>query len=275
MPASASRCCDNRLNPPSTSWAFGHRLRQAGLLGSCLPRRLKRRQHHHRIILVSMRARTLRPSNMDHTRRTRLGHLDNQSKRSDNPTRRHTSIGNLSPIDYETRHRHSQRHNHHNHPVQKTGSGSDCRRDGIHYSVGRKMLLDEFRLRVGGVPGCRPRRQYQKQARAREPAKRAALARFEDDERARVALDGFPGRLDRHAAGHDLHDRSLANLVVAHRLATLEIKDDGPTLRRTEEHARHPSIAAGHARSIRSRLTRAALLRRGRKRHKIPTFHRP
>ncbi len=203
------------------------------------------------------------------------GHLDNRSKRSDNPTRRHTSIGNLSPIDYETRHRHSQRHNHHNHPVQEIGSGSDCRRDGVHYSVGRKMLLDEFRLRVGGVPSCRPRRQYQKQARDREPAKRAALARFEDDERARVALDGFPGRLDRHAAGHDLHDRSLANLVVAHRLATLEIKDDGPTLRRAEEHARHPSIAAGHARSIRSRLTRAALLRRGRKRHKIPAFHRP
>ncbi len=41
---------------------------------------------------------------MDHTRRTRLHNLDNRLKRSENPTGRHTSIGNLSPIDYETRH---------------------------------------------------------------------------------------------------------------------------------------------------------------------------
>src|SRR5438045_3482306 len=65
-----------------------------------------------------------------------------------------------------------------------------------------------------------------------------SLAGGEGDERAGRALDVLAGDLDRDAATDDVHDSALAYVVVAHRLATLELDRDSPALRRAEEYAR-------------------------------------
>jgi len=59
-----------------------------------------------------------------------------------------------------------------------------------------------------------------------------ALARGEGDERAGRALDVLTGGLDRDAATDDVHDGALAYVVVAHRLATLELDRHRPALGR-------------------------------------------
>jgi len=52
------------------------------------------------------------------------------------------------------------------------------------------------------------------------------LAWIEGRKRARFALDGFRGALDRYSAGDHLQYRPLANLVIAKLLATLKVDHD-------------------------------------------------
>src|SRR5207249_820265 len=99
------------------------------------------------------------------------------------------------------------------------------------------------------------------------------LAGGEGDERAGRTLDVLAGDLDRDAATDDVHDGALAYVVVAHRLATLELDRDSPALRRAEEDARNLALPSRNTRRVGARLTRMLLLRRGRQRRQIPALH--
>ncbi len=67
-----------------TSWAFGHRLRTAGLLGSMQLELLDRQQWH--------------------TRQELANAIFEWIEAWYNPRRRHSALGNLSPVDYERHH---------------------------------------------------------------------------------------------------------------------------------------------------------------------------
>ena len=83
-----------------TSWAFGHRLRDAGLLGS-----MGRVGSAYDNAMMESFFSTLQRELLDRrqwqTRRELASAIFEWIEAWYNPRRRHTSIGNLSPVDYE------------------------------------------------------------------------------------------------------------------------------------------------------------------------------
>ena len=83
-----------------TSWAFGHRLREAGLLGS-----MGRVGSAYDNAMMESFFSTLQRELLDRrrwqTRRELARAIFEWIEAWYNPRRRHTSIGNLSPVDYE------------------------------------------------------------------------------------------------------------------------------------------------------------------------------
>lgn len=86
-----------------TSWLFGHRLRQAGLLGS-----MGRVASSVNNALIESFWSTMQRELLDRTSwdsRTQLASaMFEWIEGFYNPRRRHTSLGNLSPADYEALH---------------------------------------------------------------------------------------------------------------------------------------------------------------------------
>ena len=86
-----------------TSWLLGHRLRQAGLLGS-----MGRVASSGDNALIESFWSTIQRELLDRTNwdsRTQLASaMFEWIEAFYNPTRRHTALGNLSPADYETLH---------------------------------------------------------------------------------------------------------------------------------------------------------------------------
>ena len=64
------------------------------------------------------------------------------------------------------------------------------------------------------------------------------LAGLEGHECPGLAFDRLPGALHRDAPRDDLHETALANLMLCQLLATSEVDDHDPALRRREQHAR-------------------------------------
>jgi transposase InsO family protein len=86
-----------------TSWLFGHRLRQAGLLGS-----MGRVASSVDNALIESFWSTMRRELLDRSNRDSRSQLSSamfeRIEGFDKPTRRHTTLGHLSPVDYEKRH---------------------------------------------------------------------------------------------------------------------------------------------------------------------------
>ena len=83
-----------------TSWAFGHRLRDAGLLGS-MGRVGSAYDNAMMESFFSTLQRELLERRQWQTRRELASAIFEWIEAWYNPRRRHTSIGNLSPVDYE------------------------------------------------------------------------------------------------------------------------------------------------------------------------------
>ena len=110
-----------------TSWVFGHRLREAGLLGSMGRVAQLGRQHHDRVVLVDHAARTARHPPLELARR-------NSRRRSSSGSRPGTTRAAGTPASAmlsPARVREpftpppSPRHDHHTRRVRRTGSGSE------------------------------------------------------------------------------------------------------------------------------------------------------
>jgi putative transposase len=86
-----------------TSWLFGHRLRQAGLLGS-----MGRVASSVDNALIESFWSTMQRELLDRSTWTSRAELSSAMfewiEGFSNPTRRHTALGNLSPIEFETLH---------------------------------------------------------------------------------------------------------------------------------------------------------------------------
>jgi putative transposase len=88
------------LAPHNTSWAFGHRLREAGLLGS-----MGRVGSAYDNAMMESFFSTLQRELLDRrqwqTRKELASAIFEWIEAWYNPHRRHSSIGNLSPVAYE------------------------------------------------------------------------------------------------------------------------------------------------------------------------------
>lgn len=86
-----------------TSWLFGHRLRQAGLLGS-----MGRVASSVDNALIESFWSTMQRELLDRTNWTLKTQLASAMfewiEAFYNPTRRHTALGNLSPVEFERLH---------------------------------------------------------------------------------------------------------------------------------------------------------------------------
>ena len=91
-----------------TSWIFGHRLREAGLLGSMGRVASSVDNSHDRVVLVDHAARAARPPPWQ-TRDELATAIFEWIEGFYNPIRRHTSIGSLTPADFEARYTPSRR----------------------------------------------------------------------------------------------------------------------------------------------------------------------
>jgi hypothetical protein len=88
-----------------------------------------------------------------------------------------------------------------------------------------------------------------------------ALARIEYDQRSGLALHGLSGRFDQDPARNHLHDRALADVMIAHLLPAAKVEYHDPALGRREQDTRILVTDRRHAWRIGSRLARYALFR--------------
>lgn len=107
-----------------TSWLFGHRLRQAGLLGSMGRIGCGLDNAVAESFFGSMQIELL--DRQAWATRDQLGSaMFEWIEAFYNPTRRHSALGYLSPTDYEARHTPPLlRHDHQTNPVRRTGGRS-------------------------------------------------------------------------------------------------------------------------------------------------------
>jgi hypothetical protein len=88
-------------------------------------------------------------------------------------------------------------------------------RERLDDGVGRDALA-MLRLRVGVVLDCRPWGENEQEPRVGDSSHAVGFARFEGDQGARLALDRLARNLDHHSAVDNMHDRALANTMIAH-----------------------------------------------------------
>ena len=109
------------------------------------------------------------------------------------------------------------------------------------------------------VSGRGPGREGEQQTCVIEAAQGVLLARVEYDQRSGVALHGLSCSFDRNPAGNNLHDRALADVMIAHRLPAAKVEHNEPALGRREQDTRILVTGRRHAWRIGSRLVRDAL----------------
>jgi hypothetical protein len=88
-----------------------------------------------------------------------------------------------------------------------------------------------------------------------------ALARIKYDQRSGLALHGLAGSFDRDPARDHLHDRALADVMIAHLLPAAKVDYHDPALGRREQDTRILVTNRRDAWCIGSRLASDALFR--------------
>jgi len=88
-----------------------------------------------------------------------------------------------------------------------------------------------------------------------------ALARVKYDQRSSLARHSLSGSFDRDPARNHLHDRALADVMIAHLLPAAKVEHHEPALGRRDQDTRILVTDRRHAWRIGSRLARDALLR--------------
>ena len=79
-------------------------------------------------------------------------------------------------------------------------------------------------------PGC----EREQQTRVVKATQGMALAGIKRDQRSGLALHGRFGSLDRDPARNHLHDRPLADVMIAHFLSAAQVEYHDPALGRRE-----------------------------------------
>ena len=130
--------------------------------------------------------------------------------------------------------------------------------DGLDGRVdGQALVVRRLCRRI--VSGRGPGREGEQQTCVIEAAQGMSLARVEYDQRSGVALHRLSRSFDRNPAGDHLHDRALADMMIAHRLPAAKVEHNEPALGRREQDARILVTGRRHACRFGSRLARDAL----------------
>lgn len=120
------------------------------------------------------------------------------------------------------------------------------------------LVVGRFRRRI--VSDRRPRCEHEQQARVLKATQSMALAGVECDQRSGLALYGLGGGFDRDPARKHLHDRSLADVMIAHPFSAAKVEHHDPAFGRREQDTWILMTDGGHARRVGPRLALDALL---------------
>ena len=120
------------------------------------------------------------------------------------------------------------------------------------------LVVRRFRRRI--VSKRRPRCEHKQQACILQATQGMALTGVECDQRSGLALHGLGGSFDRDPARNHLHNRSLADVMIAHPLSAAKIEHHHTAFGRCEQDTRILMTDGRHARRVGPRLAFDAFL---------------
>ena len=110
------------------------------------------------------------------------------------------------------------------------------------------LIVRCFRRRIVSNRG--PRGERKQQSCILQAMQGMALTGVECDQRPGLALHGFGGSFDRDPSGNHLHNRSLANVMVAHPLSATKVERHHSAFGRCEQDTRILMTQRGNARGV-------------------------